>query len=106
MRKWIFELGPFGAVSAPFTQAASPVRAPPLNLETAEVQVAPSPLPDKQSHALSFLRHRNCAAEYCRLLWVWPRFIWPLRAFNGGSMCPTERKNRPPLRTGSRGGQR
>ena len=38
MRKWIFELGPFGAVSAPFTQAASPVRAPPLNLETAEVQ--------------------------------------------------------------------
>ena len=54
MRKWIFELGPFGAVSAPFTQAASPVSASPLNLETATVRVAPSPLPNEQSHALSF----------------------------------------------------
>ena len=106
MRKWIFELGPFGAVSAPFTQAASPVRAPSLNLETAAVQVAPSPLPDEQSYALSFLRHRNCAAEYCRLLWVWPRLIWPSPASTGGFMCPTMRQNRPPLSIGSRGGQR
>jgi len=35
MRKWIFVLGLCGAVSAPFTQAASPVSATPLNLETA-----------------------------------------------------------------------
>ena len=54
MRQWIFELGLCGAVSAPFTQAASPVSATPLNLETATVRVAPSPLPDEQSHALSF----------------------------------------------------
>lgn len=55
MRKWIFVLGLCGAVSAPFTQAASPVGVPPLSLETATVRVAPSPLPDEQSHALSFL---------------------------------------------------
>ena len=54
MRKWIFVLGLCGAVSAPFTQAASPVSATPLNLDTATVRVAPSPLPDEQSHALSF----------------------------------------------------
>ena len=54
MRKWIFELGLCGAVSAPVTQAASPVSAAPLNLETATVRAAPSPLPDEQSHALSF----------------------------------------------------
>ena len=55
MRKWIFVLGLCGAVSAPFTQAAFPVSVPPLNLETATVRVAPSPLPDEQSRALSFL---------------------------------------------------
>ena len=55
MRKWIFVLGLCGAVSAPFTQAASPISVPPLSLETATVRVAPSPLPDEQSHALSFL---------------------------------------------------
>ncbi len=54
MRKWIFVLGLCGAVSAPFTQAASPVSAAPLNLETATVRVASSPLPDEQSYALSF----------------------------------------------------
>ena len=54
MRKWIFELGLRGAVSAPFTKVASPVSATPLKLETAAVRVAPSPLPDEQSHALSF----------------------------------------------------
>ena len=54
MRKWVFGLGLCGAVSAPFTEAASPVSATPLNLETAAVRVAPSPLPDEQSHALSF----------------------------------------------------
>ena len=46
MRKWIFVLGLCGAVSAPFTQAASPVGVPPLSLETATVRVAPSPLPE------------------------------------------------------------
>ena len=55
MRKWIFVLGLCGVVSAPLTQAASPLRIPPLSLETATVRVAPSPLPDEQSHALSFL---------------------------------------------------
>ena len=55
MRKWIFVLGLCGAVSAPFTQAASPVGVPSLSLETATVRVAPSPVPDEQSHALSFL---------------------------------------------------
>ena len=39
-------------MSALFTQAASPVSIPPLNLETATVRVAPSPLPQEQSHAL------------------------------------------------------
>ena len=106
MRKWIFELGLRGAVSAPFTQAASPLSATPLNLETATVRVAPSPLTDEQSHALSFLRHCNCVAEYCRSLWMWPRLAWPSRAFTGRSMCPTMRQNRLPLSTGSRGGQR
>ena len=48
-------IGLCGAVSAPFTQAASPFSVPPLNLETATVRVAPSPLPDEQSQALSFL---------------------------------------------------
>ena len=48
MRKWIFVLGLCGAVSAPFTQAASPFSVPPLSLETATVRVAPSPLPDEQ----------------------------------------------------------
>ena len=43
MRKWIFVLGLCGAVSAPFTQAASPLSVPPLSLETATVRVAPSP---------------------------------------------------------------
>ena len=55
MRKWIFVLGLCSAVSAPLTQAASPVSIPPLSLETASLQVAPLPLPDEQSYALSFL---------------------------------------------------
>ena len=55
MRKWIFVLGLCGAVSAPFIQAASPVGVPPLSLEIATVRVAPSPLPDEQSKAFSFL---------------------------------------------------
>ena len=55
MRKWIFVLGLCGAVSAPFTQATSPVSSPPLSLETATVRVAPSPLPYEQSHAILFL---------------------------------------------------
>ena len=54
MRKWIFALGLCGAVYAPFTQAASPLSVPPLSLGTAAVRVAPSPLSDEQSHALSF----------------------------------------------------
>ena len=40
MRKWIFVLGLCGAVSAPFTQAASPVSATPLNAETATLGLA------------------------------------------------------------------
>ena len=55
MRKWIFALGLCGAVSAPFTQAASPLSLPRFSLETATARGAPAPLPDEQSHALSFL---------------------------------------------------
>ncbi len=65
MRKWISVLGLCGAVSALFTQAASPVSILPLNLETATVRVAPSPLPQEQSHALS--THRLPVLVYLQL---------------------------------------
>ena len=55
MRKWIFVLGLCGAMAPPLTQAASPVGVVPLNLQTATVRVAPPPLPDERSRALSFL---------------------------------------------------
>ena len=106
MRKWIFELGLRGAVSAPFTQAASPVSATPLNLETATVRVAPSPLPDEQSHALSFFEASQLRGRVMPSIVGVPRLAWPSRAFTGRSMCPTMRQNRLPLSTGSLGGQR
>ena len=55
MRKWIFVLGLCGAMAPPLSQAASPVGAVPLNLQTTTVRVAPPPLPDERSRALSFL---------------------------------------------------
>ena len=55
MRKWIFVLGLCGAMAPPLSQAASPVGVVPLNLQTATVRVAPPPLSDERSRALSFL---------------------------------------------------
>ena len=55
MRKWIFVLGLCGAMAPPLSQAASPMGVVPLNLQTATVRVAPPPLPDERSRALSFL---------------------------------------------------
>ena len=55
MRKWIVILGLCGAMAPSLSQAASSVGVVPLNVQTETVRVAPPPLPDERSRALSFV---------------------------------------------------